>query len=768
MTTPDTGTDHGGHSRDHAVMLVVISVLLLAAAFNLVLLYPEVTGGVLAFNDSVLHLLLADMAVDAISNGRDITDPWQGTMNMGFPFFHYYQHLPHVVVAVFHVLTFKVFPLVDLMKWSTYLLLSFFPLSIFWSLRRFGFDRLTAAMGGLVASLAATDNLFGFGYGSYNSLGFGLFSQLWAMVLFAPAVALSHRVLQVGRGYFWSTFLLAATLMSHVMYGYMAFITLGVLAFIKLTQESGTEPFALAVWRQWRRLIVLFSLVLVVTSYFLVPFLLDLPYVNDSGLLNPNFKDSFGHSVVLQTLFEGDLFDFNRFPSLTILVIAGLGVCLLRWREERYLIPVAIFLLWLLLYFGRTTWGPLMDLLPFSSYLHLHRFIAGVHFAGIFLAAVALAAPWRWALSRARVWYAGAALAFTLLLLLPAYIERRSALSENAFVVGENQEGMAAEDRELTALFERVRELPPGRVYAGPLGRTGQGRWGIEYRVGFVAVNALLYAEGLDMMGDLYHRYSLPSDIVRNFDDGNHEQYNLFNVRYVVAPEEQELPAFVKPLEQFGRHRLYQVETTGYFDLVDSNLAFSGERADFNPAALSWLASGLPAGKRYPAVFLDGSSGEVARPQPLSDATSVIPETLNSTSPTRGEVLSEEVGGNSYGAEVRVERDSMLLLKATYHPNWRAKIDGSEADTVMLMPGFVGVHLTPGNHRVQVEYQPRRLRTVLLGLGLVTLLLITVVESRATVLSSWFATGVLARVAGQVRWPRRPSSRRSRRRRRGR
>ena len=236
------------------------------------------------------------------------------------------------------------------------------------------------------------------------------------------------------------------------------------------------------------RLIILFLLVAVVTSYFLVPFLLDLPYVNDSGLLAPIFRDSFGHSVVLQGLFEGNLFDFHRFPSLTIFVLAGLGICLLRWREEKYLIPVAIFLIWLLLYFGRSTWGPLIDLLPFSRYLHLHRFIAGVHLGGIFLAAIALAAPWRWAVSRTRAWYVPAALAFTLLLLLPVYIERRSFLSENAYVIKENQKALAAEDPELRALFEKLKQLPPGRVYAGPPGKVDQNPWGIEYRVGFVAV----------------------------------------------------------------------------------------------------------------------------------------------------------------------------------------------------------------------------------------------------------------------------------------
>ena len=51
-------------------------------------------------------------------------------------------------------------------------------------------------------------------------------------------------------------------------------------------------------------------------------------------------------------------------------------------------------------------------------------------------------------------------------------------------------------------------------------------------------------------------------------------------------------------------------------------------------------------------------------------------------------MLSEEVGSNSFAAGVRVERESWLLLKATYHPNWRATVDGVETDTVMLMPSL--------------------------------------------------------------------------------
>ena len=84
-------------------------------------------------------------------------------------------------------------------------------------------------------------------------------------------------------------------------------------------------------------------------------------------------------------------------------------------------------------------------------------------------------------------------------------------------------------------------------------------------------------------------------------------------------------------------------------------------------------------------------------------------------------MISEEVGGNYFAADVNVERDSMLLLKAMYHPNWRATVDRVKTDTVMLIPSFVGVQLTPGKHQVRIEYPYRRLRMILLGLGLLLL-----------------------------------------------
>ena len=64
---------------------------------------------------------------------------------MGFPLAHYYQHLPHIAIAFAHLLTLGVIPLAEILQWSNYLLISIFPVSVYWSLRRFGFDRIISA-----------------------------------------------------------------------------------------------------------------------------------------------------------------------------------------------------------------------------------------------------------------------------------------------------------------------------------------------------------------------------------------------------------------------------------------------------------------------------------------------------------------------------------------------------------------------------------------------------------------------------------------------
>ena len=680
--------------------LITGLILLFAVTFNLAALYPEVSIKAPMLNDGVLHFLALERIVTAWESGKPAIDLWLPTIGLGYPLFHHYQHLPYVVQTALYRLLPDTVSLIDLFRWTNYLLLSFFPLSIYWSMRRFGFARLIAAMSGLVASLLATNGLYGFDFSSYLWSGYGLYTQLWGMFFLPPALAAGTSYLRSGRGALWAVLLLTATLLSHLMLGYLAFVSLAALLFLPIMGPADAEKRRTILWQRGKRLLLLFLLVALLTVYFWLPFLLDSPYMNRSVWEETGKMDAYGTRWTLTALVKGQLFDYGRFPSLTLLTAAGLIICLRRWGEEKYRVPVVLSLLWMLLYFGRPTWGVILNLLPLSSTLHLHRFIAGVHLSGIFLMGIALASPWRWALSRGKRREVTAVALLTLLLLFPVYRERGAYLANNERLMAASKTAVDLEQTDLDKILATLESLPPGRVYAG-----SGSNWGKEYKIGAVPLYALLNSAGLDMFGYLYHALSLNADIQVLFDESRPEHYDLFNVRYIVAPTGREFPEFVHYIATFGRHNLYQVRTSGYFELVTTGKAIPIDKDNFYDVALNWMKSEQPEKKEHPILLIQGPLAAFGRKLSAKDTCTASPLAQPPDHPPSSHLISEEVSPGSYTAFVYVERPRCLMLKTTYHPNWHATIDGKQVETRMVMPSFVGIKVPPGTHQVHFQYQ---------------------------------------------------------------
>ncbi len=687
--------------------------LAISVAFNARYLFPEVAINAPKLNDGVLHTLLLQRMIVALRGGQDPTDPWFAPVTTGYPVFHYYQHLPYVAPALVGAL-FHGIDAAALINWSSYLLLCAFPISVYWSMRRFGFPRIAAASSALLAPLISTNYLFGFDYNSYVWIGFGVYTQLWGMVLLGPALAQGYRTLRYGGGYFLSVLLVAAVVLSHLVLGYIALVSLVAFVFLRPTWPD--------VRLRTRRALLLLGLVALVTSYFLIPVLRDNAYLNRSVFEGQSKYDAFGYEWTMRSLIGGRLFDYGRWRILTVLVGIGVAVSAFRWRDERYRAVGVFSALWLLMYFGRPTWGVLIGLATLNTDFYVHRLISGVHLGGILLMGIGLAIPWQWALARKSARYLIAPAVITALLLLPVYKERREYLQSNESFLTASNSAYDHEQRDIHALEGELRKQPPGRVYAGL-----RANWGDQYRVGEAPMSAQLNSDGFDMIGYLYFPFSVNSDIQALFNEQRVEQYNLFDVRYVVAPKDRPFPPFVTPIGDFGRHRLYRVSTTGYFDLVDSDASFNGDRNSFYPAVSNWLTSGLVAAGEHPRVSFEGDAGAGALPLP--DAPSAFAQTAAQNGTTRGTVLAEQVDGNVYDAKVQVQRASYVMLKETYHPNWHAYIDGREAPAVMLMPSYVAVKVTPGPHNIRFEYRSQHYRWALLAFGLLALPLIALAES---------------------------------------
>jgi hypothetical protein len=174
-----------------------------------------------------------------------------------------------------------------------------------------------------------------------------------------------------------------------------------------------------------------------------------------------------------------------------------------------------------------------------------------------------------------------------------------------------------------------------------------------------------------------------------------------------------------------------------------------GDKNSIWNLTLLWLRSPLVSKKQYLSIFFDrdrhngyrdhlilkdrwsfwrlnlpANSGRIVPPpeEPINIFSVQDPlETGRYTEASPGMVLSEKAGKNIFTGKVRAEKDCFLLFKMTYHPCWHAYIDGKEKDKVMLSPGFIGVKVDKGVHKVEFIYRTQRWKTPLLLAGLFSL-----------------------------------------------
>ena len=111
-------------------VIIVICVLTAAVGFNVAHLYSYFSTSVKVSlgSDMVMHLLLSEAVVSAMVEGWNVTDVWEGSMGVGHPVFHYYQHLPHLIVGLINVVAFGTISVGKILIWSSYILLSLFPI----------------------------------------------------------------------------------------------------------------------------------------------------------------------------------------------------------------------------------------------------------------------------------------------------------------------------------------------------------------------------------------------------------------------------------------------------------------------------------------------------------------------------------------------------------------------------------------------------------------------------------------------------------------
>jgi hypothetical protein len=182
------------------------SIVAAAVGWNLASL-RALTLGVAYLNDSSLHEQMVRFATVLLRAGHLPLTSWFPFLGEGSPQFLHYQSLPAIVTGLAGL---AVGPDVAF-RWSLYLLLSLWPISVYLSARAFGAGRPAAAASAAMAPFLVSATGVGYEQHAYMWTGFGVWTQLWASWTLPLAWGRSWRAIRDGRGYLAAVLLTALT-----------------------------------------------------------------------------------------------------------------------------------------------------------------------------------------------------------------------------------------------------------------------------------------------------------------------------------------------------------------------------------------------------------------------------------------------------------------------------------------------------------------------------------------------------------------------------
>lgn len=696
--------------------------LIVALTLPVVGLVPEFVHLAPDLNDGAFHLGAIRETIAALQAGDNPLDFWMPTWLSGFPLFHYYHFGPHFALALIDRVLGGAVALPLLYRSAILCALALFPLANYAALRLLGRNRTTAIAAALLSFSIAGNARYGIELESFTWYGWGLFTQALALPLLPLALAFGWRAMEGQSRTITAAAVLVVALLSHVLYGYIAGLSLALAALL-----APTLP---ALWQRLQRNAALFAQFLLLAGFFLLPLYASRAYHAVSLYDSAEKFDSYGATAVLAWLLGGSFLDHGRLPVLTVLAAAGLYISAKEWLERRDRVHgwiVLAFAFWTLLYFGRPTWGAWIDWLPMSRGLHLERLSSAVHLFALWSAAVAVSAILQWCRdgSRSR-WGRAAVLVGLVGALASVALERGRYLERNASAVASTARQYAAAGASFEPVLEFLRSHP-GRVYAGR-----RGNWGQSYTVAGIPVYHLLSAQAVETIGHAPFSWALSTDFQMQIGALDARLIRLYDIAYLVAPESVAPPQDAALVLTSGPHRVYRLRNEGPFGLVRVPLTISGTFETTWAMTQSWDKGLWSRRAAHAELRLAGESGaDVRMVDAYRFATTAEPEVQHvfdppglfmsePAAPPRGRLVGSR--GSRGEAEVRVEldEDGVVLFRSTYHPNWRATLDGVPVSTMLLTPGFVGVAVPAGSHHLRLEYAPgwSKLGLLILGIGL--------------------------------------------------
>ncbi len=735
---------------DRTKKIITYSLLALIVIFNVYIyrgeirILPEV-------NDNSFQFALVNEATGLwrqILAGKlspfYLVDSFNNRWNEGLSLSTYYSHLPQTVISLLAIVT-RIDPH-TLFNWIKYLMLVLLPVTFFFGARILGLSNGYALLTAFFAQSIFTDGYYGIDSTSFLWRGWGLSSQLFGVFFLPLAFAYAYSYLtdkkNLGKAILFN-FLVAEChsgvfLMMVISYP----IIIGYELVMSFQRKLESRSPGSQIESGMTRLLTLGGILFLILAYFLIPFFTQGSYRNFS-FWDPRWKfDSFGLKQTAIWFFNGSLFDFNRLPFLTFLTLFGVFVGLRKKDKFLNFITLA-FLVYGVLYLGRATLGSVIDVIPGMSEFHLHRFIVMVQFTGIFLAAGLIAnfqfsifnfqsifndlvfkrlkiGNWKFIGNWKLVIGNSAIIIGVIIAIIAVYYMELPVVKyarENNDLIKQFNKSYEQEYAAYEKIVQKLRSLPSGRVSAGR-----PGNWGRDFKVGGQQVYMAISQDGFATLGNSPESWSPNAEFDQFFDENNLDFYNLYNIRYLIVPADFKPPAFVKPVLESGHYRLYQVETTGWFDIGRSDMTIGGRKTDFINIVHLWLTSYQVRNKNYPRIVLQKNPSdtitEMWQKYPFASAANFTDESIN---------WQERVDGQSYKIDFSLKKDCfncVIILKNTYHPNWQIYVNGKKVEAFPVFPFFIGIPVTKaGEYHLTAVYKPSSLKILLIWAAVAMLLM---------------------------------------------
>lgn len=690
---------------------------------------PEIQHATIAYNDGVFHSAIIRGMDQAWEHGGNVLDFWMANVSFGHAFLRSYQFLMHLIIWVVHRL---LLPWLS-MEQSFALTVTAAAMSLPWAFykggRLLGMNRLEAVFTGFFSILVEEAGGYGVSLHNITYSGYGTYGHFFGVVFFVLAVGYVHQVLRTGKHVLAASLMFAATFMSSIICGYfLCFWMLFDFAMAVAMDRRPLKAMLIALAKVG-------ALILLWTGHWLIPMMQD-------GLLQYRSHYEWaikwtghGAQVIVKDLVTGNTLDCGRFPRLTIVAGLGVLVCLGAWigrrgravdqkKLRRYLFVQAI--LWLLLSFGPATWGDLLTVLPFSSKMHWHRAFCFMEIAIIFCAGMGAGAFWAWLSQECKKPAANVAACVSLAaaIFAPVLNDRETYFADtNVHWLKEaksswNDKTTGYQDALAYALSHRDARWHVGYFWD----------WGNTFLVThYIPFYALLTQFNIENIDSIHHHQPHTETVAYKMDWRNPAHTELANVRYIGLKPTDVPPPGLTPIFNTKNARFYDNgNKKGYFDVGTEIPGGCADNDSLAAASQTYLRSRLLLSHQYAVIHLGKSCSEVIEKLATAERGS-----LNYSAP--GKILEsgkeDAPSSDLHWARVKMDQAGLVVFKMNYHPLWVAKVDGKRVPTEMVVPAFSAVRLEPGEHRIEMWYEPSLFKRALTWLTAVCLLLIPVARS---------------------------------------